>query len=40
MGLPGVYFTNENTGIAVGDNGSILRTTNWRTIWTEQNAAM
>jgi photosystem II stability/assembly factor-like uncharacterized protein len=34
--LRSVYFTDKNTGWVVGDNGTILRTTNGGTDWTHQ----
>ena len=34
--LHGVFFTDANTGNAVGDNGTILRTTDGGTNWTMQ----
>jgi len=37
-GLNSVYFTDENTGFAVGDNGTILKTTNGGINWLTQNS--
>jgi photosystem II stability/assembly factor-like uncharacterized protein len=34
--LVGVSFTDANTGTAVGDSGTILRTTDGGTTWTTQ----
>ncbi len=34
--LNGVYFTNTNAGVVVGDAGTILRTTNGGTLWTTE----
>jgi photosystem II stability/assembly factor-like uncharacterized protein len=36
--LNSVYFTNANTGYAVGDSGIILKTTNGGTNWLTQNS--
>jgi photosystem II stability/assembly factor-like uncharacterized protein len=36
--LNNVYFANSNTGIAVGQQGIVLRTTNGGTNWTAQNS--
>ncbi len=36
--LNAVYFTDENLGFAVGDSGTILRTTDGGYIWTKQNS--
>ncbi len=34
--LKGVFFTDANNGVAVGEGGTILRTTNGGTTWTSQ----
>ncbi len=34
--LKGVFFTDANNGVAVGEGGTILRTTNGGTTWTTQ----
>ena len=36
--LSGVSFTDANTGTAVGDHGTILRTTNGGASWTAQSS--
>ena len=36
--LNGVFFTDANTGTAVGDVGTIIRTTNGGTNWTCQSS--
>ena len=35
--LYSVYFTDQNTGYVVGDNGDILKSTDGGTTWTTQN---
>ena len=36
--LRGIHFIDDNTGLAVGDGGTILKTVNGGTAWTSQNS--